>query len=232
VSSPALVIAHRGASDREFENSLAAFRAAVALRADAVELDIHTTLDGGLIVHHDPALAGRPISQLTTAAAVAERLPNGEAVPTLDAALAALGPRLQVFVEVKSLPVAFDERLFEALDGGPNPRGYAVHGFDHRIVQRLGRKRPDLRRGILSGAYPVNPLAALRDAGATMLWQERTLVDRPLAETLHRVGMQLFVWTVDDPADMRHLLEIGTDGLCTNRPDVARRAVDTQLGAA
>ena len=228
----ALVIAHRGASAREVENSLAAFRAAAALGADAVELDIHATADGGLIVHHDETIAGRPISQLTTAAAVAERLANGESVPTLAAALDALGRRLQVFVEVKSLPTEFDDRLLATLDEGPNPRGYAIHGFDHRIVARLGRKRPALRRGVLSASYPVDPLAGPRDAGATILWQERTLVDQALAEALHGAGMQLFVWTVDDPAEMRHLLELGVDGLCTNRPDRGRAAVGGRRGAA
>jgi glycerophosphoryl diester phosphodiesterase len=229
VSGP-LVIAHRGASAREVENSLAAFRAAARLGADAVELDVHATVDGGLIVHHDEAIAGRPIPYLTTAQVASQRLPNGEPVPTLAAALEALEPALQVFVEVKSLPPQFDDRLLEALDAGPNPEGYAVHGFDHRIVERLGRERPSLRRGVLSASYPIDPLAPLRDAGATMLWQERTLVDRPLAAALHGAGMRLLVWTVDDPTDMRRLLEMGADGICTNHPDVGRRAVDA-LGA-
>ncbi|HKW40895.1 MAG TPA: glycerophosphodiester phosphodiesterase [Gemmatimonadales bacterium] len=231
MSAP-LVIAHRGASAREVENSLAAFRAAAPLGADGVELDIHATIDGGLIVHHDEAIAGRPIAYMTTAQVASQRLPSGEPVPTLAAALETLGHALQVFVEVKSLPAQFDDRLLEALDAGPNPGGYAVHGFDHRIVERLGRKRPALRRGVLSASYPVDPLAPLRDAGATMLWQERTLVDRPLAAALHGAGMQLFVWTVDDPTEMRRLLELGVDGLCTNRPELARRAVDAMKGAA
>ncbi|HVH68913.1 MAG TPA: glycerophosphodiester phosphodiesterase [Gemmatimonadales bacterium] len=221
-----LVIAHRGASAREVENSLAAFRAAGPLGADGVELDVHATSDGGLIVHHDEAIAGRPIPSLTTAQVASQRLPNGEPVPTLGAALAALGPRLSVFVEVKSLPPQFDDRLLEALDGGPNPRGYAVHGFDHRIVARLGRERPALVRGVLSSSYPINPLTPLRDAGATILWQERSLVDRPLAAALHSGGMRLFVWTVDDPGEMRRLLELGADGICTNHPELGRQAVD------
>ncbi len=223
------MIAHRGASAREVENSLAAFRAAGALGADAVELDVHATLDGALIVHHDEIIAGRdPIPRLTAKQVRALRLSNGEPVPTLPEALDAAGARLQVFVEVKSLLPEFDERLFDALAGGPNPSGYAVHGFDHRIVRRLGLERPALRRGVLSSAYLVRPLRALEDAGATTLWQERTMVDRPLADALHHAGMQLVAWTVDDPAEMRRLLEAGVDGLCTNHPDLGRQAVDAR----
>jgi len=180
-----LVVAHRGASAREVENSLAAFRAAMQLGADAVELDVHATADGTLVVHHDEAIAGRRIPQLTAQQVAELRLSNGEPIPTLAHVLEAIGPRLQVFVEVKSLPPKFDDRLLEALRRGPNPDAYAVHAFDHRIVRRLGARSPALRRGVLSASYPVRPLVALEDAGATVLWQERTLVDRPLVDALH-----------------------------------------------
>ena len=222
-----LVIAHRGASAREVENSLAAFRAAAALAADGVELDIHATADGALIVHHDEKIGRVHHIPYLTAKRVRElRLANGEPIPTLADALEAVGPRLQAFVEVKSLAPQFDDRLFDALAAGPNPSGYAVHGFDHRIVRRLGLERPGLRCGVLSSSYPVRPLAPLEDAGATILWQERQLVDQTLVDALHGAAMHIFVWTVDDPMEMRRLLGFGVDGVCTNRPDVGRHAVD------
>jgi glycerophosphoryl diester phosphodiesterase len=227
VSKP-LVIAHRGASAREVENSLAAFRAAGPLGADAVELDVHATVDGALIVHHDEMVGGvHRIPHLPARRVRELRLPNGEPIPTLAEALEAAGRRLHVFVEVKSLPPQFDERLVDALARGPNPPGYAVHSFDHRTVRRLGLARPTLRRGVLSSSYLVRPLAALEDAGATMLWQERPLVDRALVELMHGAGMQILAWTVDDPAEMQRLVELGVDGICTNLPDVGRRAVDS-----
>ena len=223
-----LVVAHRGASAREVENSLAAFRAAAQLGADGVELDVHAAADGTIVVHHDDTIAGRSILQLTAQQLADMRLPNGEPIPTLAQALEAMGPRLHVFVEVKSLPPKFDDRLVDALRQGPNPDGYAVHAFDHRIVQRLGRRSPALRRGVLSVSYAVRPLVALEDAGATILWQERTLVDRALVDALHGAAMQVVAWTVDDPAEMRRLLEIGVDGICTNRPEIGRRTVDAR----
>jgi glycerophosphoryl diester phosphodiesterase len=224
--SPPLVIAHRGASGYEVENSLAAFRAAGPRGADAVELDVHATADGALFVHHDDLLDGaRRIPELRREQVRGFRLANGEPLPTLDEALAAVGT-LQAFVEVKSLDPRFDERLFATLESGPNPTGYAVHSFDHRIVQRLGRERPALPRGVLSAGYPLRPLAPLEEVGATMLWQERPLVDRGLVEAVHRAGARLFVWNVDQPSEMARMLSLGADGLCTNFPDVARRVVN------
>jgi glycerophosphoryl diester phosphodiesterase len=220
----ALVIAHRGASAYEYENSRAAFRAARARGADAVELDIHASADGTLFVHHDEVVAGVHITRANTPQVRALRLPNGESVPTLEDALGAIDPALRVFVEVKSLPPSFDDRLLAVLDatGGR----CAVHGFDHRIVQRLGRARPALARGVLLASYPLRPLDALQDTGATVLWEDQALIDGALVAALHHAGYQIHAWTVNDPDDMRRLLALGVDGLCSNAPDVARQARD------
>lgn len=230
---PPLVIAHRGASGTEFENSLAAFRAAGPQGADAVELDVHGTADGELIVHHDETIDGTHHIAHSSASAIAQvRLANGEPIPTLSQALAAVAPPLQVFVEVKALAPRWDERLFDVLDRGPNPGGYAVHSFDHRIVRRLGEKRPGLTRGVLASAYLIRPLSAMEDAGASILWQERTVVDEGLVRTVHGSGgARIFVWTVDDMADMSRFVAWGVDGLCTNHPARGRQAVDAPRAA-
>jgi glycerophosphoryl diester phosphodiesterase len=227
-----LVIAHRGASGLELENSLAAFRAAAAQGADAVELDVHATADGELIVHHDETIDGTHHIAHSSAGAVARlRLANGEPIPTLSQALAAVAPSLQVFVEVKSLAPRWDHRLLETLERGPNPSGYAVHSFDHRIVRRLGERWPTLTCGVLASAYFVRPIAALEDARASILWQERLTADELLVRTVHGAGARLFVWTVDDPGEMTRLVTWGVDGICTNFPDRARRAVDAPQAA-
>jgi len=217
-----LVIAHRGAyrAAAAPENSLAAFSAAATAGADAIELDIHSAADGTLVVHHDEIVSdSRHIARLTATDVQALEL------PTLEQALEAAG-RVGVFIEVKALDPRFDERLLAAIARGPYPAGYAVHSFDHRIIQRLGARQPTLPRGVLSSAYPVRPLLLLEDTGATMLWQERRLVDARLVESLHKARARLIVWTVDRPDEMERLAALGVDGVCTNAPDVARRVVD------
>jgi glycerophosphoryl diester phosphodiesterase len=223
--SGALVIAHRGASGYEHENSRAAFRAAKARGADAIELDIHADADGVLFVHHDEVVSGVHITHSTAAQVRALRLPNGESVPALEDALAVIDPALQVFIEVKSLPPEFDDRLLAAVESGGEAR-FAVHAFDHRIVRRLGLARPDLTRGVLLASYPLRPLEALQDTGATVLWEEQSLIDAALVDELHGAGYRIYAWTVNDLDDMRRLLALRVDGLCTNVPDVGRRAVE------
>ena len=220
-----LIIAHRGASGYELENSLAAFRAAVQRGADAVELDVHATTDGVLIVHHDEIVNGRHITRSKGAEIRALRLSNGEPVPTLDEALDAIAKPLKVFVEVKSLPSQFDGVLYAAMERGPNNGRCAVHGFDHRIVSRLGLGRPKLPRGVLLSSYPIRPLEVLEDTGATTLWEDHGMIDPALVDTVQSAGYQVIAWTVNDEEEMRRLVALGVDGICTNYPDVARRTV-------
>jgi glycerophosphoryl diester phosphodiesterase len=220
-----LLIAHRGASAYELENSLAAFRLAVEQGADGIELDVHLTVDGVPFVHHDPQVGSLLISDATAAAIGALKLANGESVPTLAAALHAIGTATEVFVEVKSLDAVHDMQLLACLADGPAPDRYRVHSFDHRIVRRLKDQRPELSCGVLSASYPVHPLRPLQDASAGTLWQHESLVDAALIAAVHGSGYRVYAWTVDQPDRLRTLAEIGVDGVCTNHPDVAREVL-------
>jgi glycerophosphoryl diester phosphodiesterase len=219
------VIAHRGASAYETENSLLAFRRALEMGADGIELDVHATADGNLVVHHDPDLNGRHLARLSLEDARRLRLPNGEALPTLSEALALITPAAIAFVELKTLPATADDALFTVFDHAPHPERCQVHSFDHRIIRRLTLARPALPAGVLSGAYAVDPAAEVHAAGAGALWQHEERVDRPLAALLHDAGLALYVWTVDRPERMKRLVADGVDGICTNCPDVAREVV-------
>ena len=220
-----LVIAHRGASAVELENTLAAFGAAAGQGADGVELDVHATLDGEIVVLHDPSIMGLPIAQARMQDLAHLRLLNGEPLPTLAQALAAIGP-LKAFVEVKVLDPRWDDRLLETLDRGPNPSGYAVHSFAFHVVRRLREKRPSLPTGVLSEVPTRNPGQTLADAKSQTLWQEHTALDQSLVEAVHGLGASVITWTVDDPSEMEQLVSWGVDGICTNHPERARRVVD------
>jgi glycerophosphoryl diester phosphodiesterase len=226
------VIAHRGASGYEYENSRAAFRRAVMLDADGVELDVHATLDGGIVVHHDPEMPGvGPIAELSLAEARRARIRNGETLPLLTEVLELVGER-DVWIELKSLPPAHDQCLLEVLDRGPAPERYAVHSFDHRIVFRLGELRPSLRRGILLSAYLRDPVSVMRTVGATTLWQEWQQVDQELVNRVHEAGCAVIAWTVNELADLDRMVRLGVDGLCGNYPDRIRVAIAPRLDQA
>lgn len=217
-----LIVAHRGASARAQENSLEAFRLAVDLGADGVELDVHATRDHRLLVHHDPELPGRgAIGELDAAAARSARLPNGEAPPFLEEALAALAG-LEVFVEVKAMPPAAEAALLAAISAAP--ARCAVHSFDHALVARLAGR--GVRLGLLVEAAPPEPAALLARAGAGDLWPRRDVVTASLVRATHAAGGRVIAWTVNRPDDVRRLAALGVDGICTDAPDVARAALE------
>jgi glycerophosphoryl diester phosphodiesterase len=218
-----MLIAHRGASGDAYENSPAAFRAAVVQAADGVELDVHATRDGAIVVHHDPDLPGRAaIRSLPAREVLAFQLPNGETIPLLQDVLPILGGR-DVWVEVKALDPGDDPALLRVLDAAPFPSRLAVHSFDHRIIARLGRLRPSLSRGVLLVAYPVDPVGVMRAATATTLWQEWTMIDAGLIEAVHAAGGRVIAWTVNDEAAARRLTRLGVDGICGNHLERLRR---------
>jgi glycerophosphoryl diester phosphodiesterase len=226
------VIAHRGASGYEYENSRAAFRRAVMLDADGVELDVHATRDGAIVVHHDAEIPGfGPIAQFSRTEARQVRIRNGEPLPLLSEILELVGDR-DVYVEVKSLPEVHDEALLAVLARGPAPERYSVHSFDHRIVRRLGSCRPVVRRGILLSAYLDDPVAAMRGVGASTLWQEWQQVDRDLVSRVHEAGFSIIAWTVNEIGDLERMARLGVDGLCGNYPDRIRVALATRVEEA
>lgn len=221
-----LALAHRGASGHAFENSREAFRRAVELGADGVELDVHATADGVMVVHHDPDVPGLGAIADHDASAVARaKLPNGETVPFLGEVLAILGDH-EVWVEVKALPARFDTNLLAELDAGPFPTRYGVHSFDHRIARRLGRARPTLRRGVLLSSRPIDVIPILTAVGATTLWQVRHFVDHELVAQVHGAGAAIIAWTANEEPEIERLVALGVDGICGNYPERIRTALE------
>jgi glycerophosphoryl diester phosphodiesterase len=219
IRQPPLIIAHRGASGHAPENSLEAFRLAAQLGADGVELDVHATSDGEIVVFHDEVIPGiGPIREAPVERVRQARLPNGEPIPLLSEVLDAI-PALDIWIEVKGLDDRWDASLLGAIERAVRPDRCAVHSFDHRVVARLGGHRPGLRRGVLSASYPLDPAAQLAGTGATVLWQEWHLIDRALVAKLHGAGAQVIAWTVNEPDTATRLRSLGVDGLCGNFPE-------------
>jgi len=195
------------------------------LGSDGVELDVHATRDGGIVIHHDPEIPGLgPIARLELPAVRQARLRNGEPIPLLAEVLDLMGER-DVWVEVKALDPMWDQALLATLAGGPAPARYAVHSFEHAIIGRLGRLRPDLRRGVLLAEAIPDPVGAMKVAGARTLWAERRLVDQALVDRVHAAEGALIAWTVNELSDLRRLAQLGVDGLCGNYPDRIRIAI-------
>ena len=229
------IIAHRGASKAERENTLEAFRRAGVMGADAVELDVRRTGDGAMAVHHDDHLDdGRTIVGLRSA-----DLPGH--VPFLDGALDAC-EGMWVNIEIKNWPedADFDEsdRLAASvaalLDQRDEDHRWVISAFHRPTVDAMRTLRPTVRTAWLTlGVRDEDAEKVARDlanSGHFAIHPWDRFLTRNLVEVCHSHGLQVNVWTVDDPARMGVLIEWGVDGIVTNVPDVALRVRDTAAG--
>jgi glycerophosphoryl diester phosphodiesterase len=211
-------ISHRGAHQTLPENSIPAFLRAIELGADAIELDVHATSDGVVIVHHDPnvtAPAEPPSRLVDISASELSRFPlaDGIEIPTLAAVLAAIGDRVKIYVEIKALDI---EPLVVRCIRESNAN-CAVHAFDHRVVKTVKALFPAIRTGVLEVGRHIDPVAALVAAGAQDLWQEASFIDEDLVARAHAIDARVIAWTSDEADQWETLSAMGVDGICTNR---------------
>jgi len=216
------VMAHRGASKAERENTVAAFRRAAEMGADAVELDVRRSSDGVLVVHHNPHyLDGRQVS--TTAYA---DVPAG--VPTLAEALDACAG-MWVNVEIKNDPsepdfdeseTIADETIAHLLAREDDDR-WLISCFRMETVDRCRALAPHIKTAWLCVEAPAGIADTLVKKGHLALHPWVAMLTRETVDACHAAGVQVNTWTCDDPARMAELIEWGIDGICTNVPDVA-----------
>jgi glycerophosphoryl diester phosphodiesterase len=216
------VIAHRGASRAERENTLAAYRTAATMGAHAVELDVRRSRDGALIVHHDAHL---PDGRLLVELDAADVPPD---VPTLTAALDACAG-MWVNIEIKNSvgdpdhdPTQIVARgVMQELDRRGEPDRWVISSFDMDTIDRCRAIDPTVRTAFLCVEPPANVVDVLVRKGHAALHPWFGFATDELVAACHVAGVQVNVWTVDEPADLETLARRGVDGLCTNVPDVA-----------
>ena len=228
------VIAHRGASAYRPENTVAAYELAVEQAADMIEVDLHLTRDGAVVVAHDAELArigGRgEIGDATLAEVRALDAGGGERVPTLDELLDGFGARIALNLELKRGCQGPYAGLPAAATRAVRARGLEERilysSFYDPVLHELRRIDPAARIALLlSCRSPARWPERARALGAEAVNPELPLVDRAFVERAHGEGLAVYVFTVDPLPEMERLLALGVDGLFTNVPDRMRRLV-------
>ena len=215
------IIAHRGASATEPENTVAAFRRAAELGADGVELDVRRSADDRLVLHHDARLADGRVIRDTPAAELPDHIPSlGDA---LDACVG-----MFVNIEIKNDPADpdFDDTEWLAhrvcallARRGAGPR-WLISSFRFETVAVCRAVLPAVRTAWLVESRDADVVARTASAGHGALHPWDPIVDEALIRGAHAAGLAVNTWTCDDPARMRQLIGWGIDGICTNVPDV------------
>lgn len=240
-----LVIAHRGASGHAPENTLAAFRKAVALGATFIETDLQLSRDARFVAIHDATLDrttnGQGAVHDMTLAEIRKLDAGswfgsefaGERVPTLEELLQFSKKHDVVFyLELKPAGSWGGEHaLIGALrESGEIPRAVVI-SFDPSVVLNLRKIEPTLMTGLLFDGQIEKPIEKAVGVGARQLVVRGDLVTPALLAEARKNDLQVVCWTVNHPAHMRMLIAAGVDGIMSDYPDrlVAAKSKEKDL---
>ena len=227
-------IAHRGASGNAPENTLAAFKKALEIGVDAVELDLHGTVDGEIVVIHDATLDRTTNLQGHINETSLETIRNadaggwfdtefaGERVPTLAEALACIGKKTMAILEIKDPLIA--EAVVAKIHETSTLDTTVVISFHTSVLQTIRTLEPRIATGWLIGSpnrhvSPITLCQQLGELGSSLLNVNHELITAEFAYEVHRRGIALWCWTVDDIVRMREMRALGVQGITSNYPE-------------
>ncbi len=226
-----LVIAHRGASGERPENTLSAYQLALDQRADMIEIDLHLSLDGIIMIQHDASLArlggsGEIRDHAASQLAKLNAAPGAaleERMPTLLDVLEGFGDRVEFNLEIKvgeAAPYEGIEKIALAMveERGLIPR-MLFSSFDDSVLSRMRTLSSAARLAVLiSPRVPAQMLERAKAVRAEAINPAVRLVDAALVARAHGAGLAVYPYTEDDPGELTRLLEAGVDGIITNHP--------------
>jgi glycerophosphoryl diester phosphodiesterase len=236
-------IAHRGASGIYPENTRIAFQKAIDAGADMIELDCQLSYDGHIVVFHDEALSriaktrgtmgGRTLEQLKKLdiGSWRNKIYCGERVQTLEEVMTFVDGRASLCIDIKEFaqsPTGIELKLlftithFDCLDR------VVLSSFDYNCLRRVRELAPEARIGLIYGA-PVreDPIAAGIELRARSIHVQKELASRDFLSRAWAEGFDVYVWTLNSPADIEKFTALGVQGIFSDYPE--RLAVSSRL---
>ena len=228
-----LIIAHRGASSDAPENTTAAFEAAISQAADMVEIDLRWSADNEPVIVHDATVDRTTNGSGSVAALRLEELRRldagswfgrrfaAERVLTLQEALAILGPRIRLNVELCGdvpPPAGFTARLMRLVEDARLPEEPIFSSFEFSLLAAVRAEHSDARVAPLYRAPGPVALRRVLELRPYAAHPRRNLVTPGLMRRLRAGGVRVHAWTVNQSSEARRLLRLGVDGIFTDHP--------------
>lgn len=231
----ALIIAHRGAALHAPENTLASVRRAIADSADYIEIDVQETADGDVVVFHDSDFmktARNPLTIWNASRSDLDAIDIGswfdpayeaERVPGLEEVLLLARDRVRVNIELKYYGHDRDleRRVIDIIERTDMAEQVVVMSLKYDKVQKIRSMRPDWRYGLLTSVNLGDPTRFKVD----FLAVNAATATRGFIERAHRHGLEVYVWTVNDPYVMSAMMSRNVDGIITDDPGLAREVL-------
>ncbi|MCK5818300.1 MAG: glycerophosphodiester phosphodiesterase [Psychromonas sp.] len=224
------IIAHRGLSGLEPENTLLAINAALELNVDGIEIDLYE-IDGKIIVIHDRILdrttSGK--GQITDHSFKYLRTLDAgkrEKIPTLDEALNLINGRTVIHLELKCInnPALLFSYLDDAVKNTPITASHIIlSSFNHHILNEVHQKRPEFPIGALTSCIPLDYAKFAQELNAYSVNVHLDFINQKFVTDAHQKGMKIFVYTVDRKTDIKTMMDLAVDGIFSNFPHQAKQ---------
>src|ERR1051326_7306456 len=211
-----LIVAHRGASMLKPENTLAAFKTALEIGAQMIELDVRKTADNILVVIHDPSYRGYKVAKLNYEYLVSL---SKNQVPTLQHVLKLVAGKIKLNIELKE--AGYEREALKLIRKYVQPKDFLVTSFIRSAVLEAKKADPEIVAGWILGENAHKKI--------WNYWLAKRKIDflsihKSQVRHFSKLGLPLFVWTVDDERELRYLLQRDqVFALISNRPNVALR---------
>lgn len=228
-----LNIAHRGASGQAPENTLAAFSKALEIGADAIELDLHRTRDGHLVVIHNGIVdrttgsrgivADMSLKELKSLDAGAQFRPDfsDQQIPTFQEVIELVKGKAKICAELKVKGI--EEDVVQTIEQNNIKDEVIVISFLHQSLNKVKQLDAQISTGMLVGIRKVTRAPLLvqkaRKISADVVMLPWSFTTAELVEGVHKEGLFITVWTVNELSEMNRLIKIGVDGIATNYPE-------------
>ncbi|THA23515.1 glycerophosphodiester phosphodiesterase [Streptomyces sp. RKND-216] len=228
-----LTVGHRGLMGVEPENTLRSFRRADREGVDVIELDLHLSSDGALVVMHDAEVdrttdGTGPVSGFTLTELRELDAGRGERVPVFEEVVAAVKAPLQA--EIKDAAAA--RVLAEAIEKHDLHERVTVISFHDEALRETRTLLPDMPLVLVAGRSSPTAPGRARELGAVMVSLELCHIETETVKAAHESGIEVISWTVNTPEDLQRARELELDGVVTDRPEILVAVRETPRDAA
>lgn len=234
------VTAHRGFSSIAPENTLPAFIEAVDVGADFIELDVQLSADGEVVVIHDDSLLRTAGEDSTVKSKTYQELLEldygiwfdeefiNTPIMRLEDVLEQFADEISLNIEVKKTgdEMEIAERTAELISQYGCTDTCYVTSFSYNALKTVKKVNPDIKTGLIANIMTYGGYASLQYIDALSLNQR--FVSQNLVNNIHINGKRIFVWTVNDSADMERMINMGVDNIITDKPDTAIKTISSQ----
>lgn len=222
-----LITGHRGASAFFPENTIKSIQAAIECGATAVELDVRSTLDGHLVLSHDPTLErtcglSKQISEIRLSEVQSLRA-GGERIPTLEEAVGAVAGRLNLDLDIKL--AGFEEQIVNIVREYDHFGNTLFTSFFPQVVYRVNQIAPEAKKGLITMGTTEEAVLICSEVGASTIVPFCGDLDDKLLKMAKSSGLSIIPWTVNEPEEARRLIEKGVDGIITDDPCGLSKAI-------